>query len=463
MNLHRNKKHWLFTKLSMFHDRKAIIYKDKNIGYSELLESCNQWIDTFSKHSIKSGEAIGVCGDFNPNMSTLFLALILNKNIIVPVTSFTPLTQNKFYDLAQINHVIEIKSDGQNITTLKRKAIPAQYETLKAKNQSGLVLFSSGTTGENKAVVLNIEALISKFRYQTNKRTRLAFLSIDHLGGFDTMLGALATGEILIIPENRTPKTICQLIQRHKVELLPTTPTFLNLLLTSNCYQQYNLDCLQCITYSSEPMGEITLNKLKRCFPHAIFKQAYGLSELGVIPTKSLQENSLWFKIRNDIPYKIIENTLYLKAKSCMLGYLNATNNIDKEGWFNTGDKVKSKVVDDEIYIRILGRQSEIINVGGEKVYPAEVEDIVQQLPFILDAYVYGKKNPVTGEIVAIKINVLPSYLHDKSLEMKIRKFCKDKLEPYKIPQFIEIEEEPLYSKRFKKKRRACQIKKSQL
>jgi acyl-CoA synthetase (AMP-forming)/AMP-acid ligase II len=116
----------------------------------------------------------------------------------------------------------------------------------------------------------------------------------------------------------------------------------------------------------------------------------------------------------------------------------------------NTQDVVE---VDGE-YIRILGRRTEIINVGGQKVYPAEVESILLQLDNVRDATVYSEKNPLTGNIVATRINLFePEDL--SPLKKRLRTFCKDKLAAYKIPVKIEITSHEQFSARFKKMRRA--------
>ena len=97
--------------------------------------------------------------------------------------------------------------------------------------------------------------------------------------------------------------------------------------------------------------------------------QTYGLSELGILRSKSKGPDSLWVKVGGEgFETRVIEGLLEVKAKSAMLGYLNAPSPFTEDGWFKTGDSVLT----DGEFIKILGRESEIINVGGEKVYPME-------------------------------------------------------------------------------------------
>jgi acyl-coenzyme A synthetase/AMP-(fatty) acid ligase len=267
----------------------------------------------------------------------------------------------------------------------------------------------------------------------------------------NTLFYTLANGGTVVSVQNRAPEVVCQAIECHKVELLPTSPTFLNLLLLSDAARHYDLSSLKRITYGTEPMPASTLSRLHEMFPQIELQQTYGLSELGILRSKSKDSNSLWVKVGGeDFETKVVEGLLWIRAKSAMLGYLNAPSPFDAEGWMNTEDMVE---VDGE-YLHFLGRQSELINVGGQKVYPAEVESILMQMENIRDVTVYGEKNPITGNIVAARVNLdAPEDLND--LKKRMRAYCKDKISPYKIPVKVAITGHDQFSARFKKVRRA--------
>ena len=181
------------------------------------------------------------------------------------------------------------------------------------------------------------------------------------------MFHILSNGGVLISVRNRTPQNVCKLISKHKIELLPVSPTFLNLLIVNRAYENYNLSSLKIISYGTEPMPKTTLQKLNQIFPKVKLLQTYGLIELGVLNSKSESKDSLWVKVGGEgYNTRVVDGILQIKAESAMLGYLNAESPFTDDGWFVTGDQVLQK--DD--YIKILGRKSEIINVGGEKVYP---------------------------------------------------------------------------------------------
>jgi len=243
---------------------------------------------------------------------------------------------------------------------------------------------------------------------------------------------------------------VCAAIEKHKAQLLPTSPTFIHLLLLSEAYKRYDLSTLELVTYGTEVMPESTLKRFHLLFPNVCLLQTYGLSEVGILRSQSKSSDSLWVKVGGEgFETRVVDGLLEIKAKSAMLGYLNAASPFTEDGWFNTGDAVE---VDGE-YLRILGRKSEMINVGGEKVYPAEVESVIQLMDGVLDVTISSEPNPITGHIVKARVKVSTGEsLNDFRKRMRI--FCKDKLPRFTIPQKVVLVDRETYGNRFKKMRR---------
>jgi acyl-CoA synthetase (AMP-forming)/AMP-acid ligase II len=131
-----------------------------------------------------------------------------------------------------------------------------------------------------------------------------------------------------------------------------------------------------------------------------------------------------------------------------MLGYLNAPSPFDADGWYRTGDLVEV----DGPYLRILGRSSEVINVGGEKVHPVEVEGVLLEVENVREATVWGARNAVTGQVVAARVSL--ERAEDRAaLERRIHAFCRKRLAAYKVPVCVEIVDGGQAGPRFKKLR----------
>jgi len=250
--------------------------------------------------------------------------------------------------------------------------------------------------------------------------------------------------------QERSPDAVCDAIERYRVQLLPTSPTFINLLLLSDAYKRHDLGSLEMVTYGTEAMPETTLARFHTLFPEIQLLQTYGLSELGILRSKSKSSDSLWVKIGGEgFQTRIVDGLLQIKAQSAMLGYLNAPSPFTPDGWFATGDVVE---VDGE-YLKILGRQSEIINVGGEKVYPAEVESTLQLMDGVEDAVVSAERNAITGQIVHARVR-LKTAETAAEFGKRMRLFCRGRLPTFKVPQKVVVVGEALHGERFKKMRR---------
>lgn len=443
---------WLLERMQQWKNEPAIVWNDQAFSYADLLARVANWQNILDQSDVSAGQVVTLEGDYSPNAVSLLLALIDRNTIVVPLTKSVEAHREEFLDIAEVQVVASIDTtDGWDITQRNISVSNPLTRQLLDNGNPGLVLFSSGSTGKSKAALHNFTPLLEKFKLPRNRQCTLTFLLLDHIGGINTLFYTLANGGTVVSVPNRDPEVVCRAIERHKVELLPTSPTFLNLLLISEAYRHHNLSSLQLITYGTEVMPATTLARIHEIFPHVRLLQTYGLSELGILRSKSRDSNSLWVKVGGEgFETKIVDGILHVRAQSAMLGYLNAPSPFDEEGWMNTQDMVE---VDGE-YIRILGRKTEIINVGGQKVYPAEVESVLLQMENIRDATVYGEKNPITGQIVAARINTFePEELND--LKKRMRAFCKDRLATYKIPVKIEITSQEQHSARFKKMRRA--------
>jgi acyl-CoA synthetase (AMP-forming)/AMP-acid ligase II len=147
--------------------------------------------------------------------------------------------------------------------------------------------------------------------------------------------------------------------------------------------------------------------------------------------------------------WKIKNEMLWIRSQFQMRGYLNADADIDEEGFFNTQDEV---LIDGD-YLQILGRMSDIINVGGEKVYPTEIENFIEKLDNVQDVVAYGEPNPLLGQVIAVDI-VLKIDEELDVLRKRIRDACRKNLGKSKVPSKIQKVDELALSNRQKKKRK---------
>jgi long-chain acyl-CoA synthetase len=428
----------------------AILSSNFSVNCGALLLLTDKYTSWLQAQNIAPGAVVSFDGDYSPDALALFLALAKNRNIMVPLSKDSQHNFTEFREIASTQYDISLTENQAVLTQTGRPASNEIYAHLRDKEAPGLVLFSSGSTGKSKAIVQDLNKLMSKFMTPRKALKMLIFLQLDHIGGVNSMLYSLANGGAVIVADDRTPDAVCQAIQTYQGEVLPTSPTFLNLLLLSKAYEHYDLSSLTLITYGTEPMQTSTLERLHTIFPNSTLQQTYGLSEVGILRSKSKSSGSLWMKVGGkEFTTKIVNDTLWVKSDSAMLGYLNAPSPFDDEGFLDTGDLVEQ----DGDWIRILGRKSEIINVGGLKVFPAEVESLLLNIENVADVVVFGGAHPITGNIVCAKFKLTDPESR-REFKAKMLTYCKGKLQSYKIPSKVEITQENTYNERFKRMRR---------
>jgi acyl-coenzyme A synthetase/AMP-(fatty) acid ligase len=396
------------------------------------------------------GRIVSLEAEYGLPAVAAFLALTDRSAVIVPLSRAAQAHHDSFLETAQVEVRVAFGDDGEPvITETGRQAAHDIYDTLRTRGTPGLVLFSSGSTGAPKAAVHDLERLLRKFKVRKRAYRTIVFLQLDHIGGVNTLFYTLSNGGAIIVPPDRSPDGVCRAITMHRADLLPTSPTFLNLLLISGATGRHDLSSLRLITYGTEPMPASTLAGVAATFSSARLQQTYGLTEIGILRSESRSPDSLWVRVGGEgYETKVVDGRLWVRAESAMLGYLNAPSPFSEDGFLDTGDLVE---VDGD-WLRILGRRSELINVGGSKVHPAEVESVLLSLEGVEDAAVSGEAHAITGQIVTATVRLA----NDESLaafKLRMRVWCKDRLEPYKIPAKVRLAEGVLYSERFKRRR----------
>ena len=321
---------------------------------------------------IRQGDVVSLIGDFDAESIATLLNLLARGAVVVPLTNETSGQHDYFIHESHSQYVFQ-KNNLVNVVSDSQEAHPL-LDSLRSKGHPGLILFTTGTTGRPKAILHDFIPFIARYKTPRPPLKAISFLLFDHIGGINTLLHMLFNlGKIVSIKE-RTVESVAKTIKDYSVELLPTTPTFLRMLSLYPGIGEKLGNSIKIISYGTERMDQPTLNRLADQFPNVDFRQTYGMSELGILRIKSKARDSLYMSVSGEgVETKIVDNILHIRAENRMLGYLNAPSPFDEEGWYCTKDIVAS---DEDGFLTITGRDSDVINIGGLKFMPSGRERV---------------------------------------------------------------------------------------
>ena len=373
----------------------SVIDCSGEFSFNDLLSKISKFESHEFLNNVKKHDRVIIYSDYSFDSIALLICLSKHPVNIIPIVKTTEKEFIEKVKEVSPNFILSFDKFGDLIVDKfgESKNLLDYFNQVTIKNDTGIILFSSGTTGKPKVMIQNLSNLIREIKIPRKQKTLtfILLLMFDHIGGLNTLLNCLISGTPFVIPRDRSPETILELIHKHKVNVLPTTPTFLNLMLMSDGLEKSKISSLKLITYGTERMSQVLLTKLNLLLPKIKFLQTFGTSETGILKTISKSSSSLFFKITDDEKeFKVVNGELFLKSKTSVEGYLNHDNeNFKSNGWYATGDLVE---LDEDNYMKIIGRKNKIINVGGLKVLPKEIEDVVNAIDEVDDSYVFGEK-----------------------------------------------------------------------
>jgi acyl-coenzyme A synthetase/AMP-(fatty) acid ligase len=280
----------------------------------------------------------------------------------------------------------------------------------KINNKEDILFKTSGTTGEPKYVKHTFESLTKNIKISDKLSNVVWGLTYDYkkIAGSQVILQSYLNNGKLVNLYGKTKEEITNLITKHNITHISATPTFYRLFLGSEVFNQ-----VKQITLGGEVVSKSLIDKLRNSFPTANITNIYALTEFGTL----FSSNDYYFEIseKNSILVKIENNRIF----------------VNQDGWKDTGDVVE--MIDDTKF-EIIGREFNMINVGGVKINPIKVENVINSFDYIKNSVVYSKNNSVMGNVVMCDVVLNQSV--DKG---KIKQDLKQHLTSYEMPLKINI------------------------
>ncbi len=326
----------------------------------------------------------------------------------------------------------------------------------------GILLTTSGTTGKPKVAVHELDKLLGRVRSDQSGNRWLLSYHPASFAGLQVLLTAFCTHSELVAFAGMSASELVARVLASDVTHLSGTPTFWRSLLLAlpvvgqasslsggaservssqtsagDSHRTGRMPVpLRQITLGGEAVDQSTLDALRAAFPEARIIHIYASTEAGALfavkdalagfPARWLEEGVEGCRLR------IVDGVLQVLSPRAMRGYLGDAPKraMTDDGWLITGDVVE--VVAGRVLFR--GRVDNVLNVGGGKVMPEQVETALLEVPVVREARVYGIKNPLAGDVLAADV-VLVQSVTEAEARKAIYSALSARLEPYKVPR----------------------------
>ncbi len=486
----------LSNNANQYSEHTSMVYSGKQWTYRELETMVNQMANLLIALGIATGDRVGIqlpnspqfiiayygiltagavavpinpqfCGDdltliindsgmkaciTSVEISALYKNFI-NKNLKVIVTDIkTPFGPDQNYSVSDDHLQLE-----QLLFTQSEQKPGSKINC----NSIATLQYTGGTTGRSKGAVLthyNLVANARQFRelftnvYKDGEGRFICVIPLFHIYGLTTsMNGAVYSGSAMLLLPKFDLNDLMQLVDHYKANLFMGVPAMYGAM-TMRDTGNYDLRSIKACVSGSAPLPlaiqekfqEITGGRLVEGYglseasPVVAVNPIYGLSKNGSIgiPVPDTQVKIVDPQTGREITEPDLVGELVVKGPQVMQGYWNRpdeTAMVLKDGWLHTGDLVKR---DEDGYLYIADRLKDMIIMGGEKIYPREIEDLLYSHPAIREAAVIGVPHPLRGEVpeayVALKAGAASS-------EKELRQFCAKHLAKFKVPNKINI------------------------
>lgn len=460
-------------------NRIAINFKENSISYEQLDKKVLAFAAYLKKLGIRNGDRVVLSCPNCPEFVYSYLGTVRGGAIIVPINllltmgeiqyivndceakymivhqnilKYANITQDMLGKALGITIIIIDEKFEQHISEISTEGL----ESFSDENAVSTFLYTSGTTGKQKAVMLTHKNLLVNAEqcraglHANHEDSYLCVLPMFHAFAFTAcILMPLYSGSTITIMESFKPKEVIETLGTKEITIFMGVPSMYAVIIKAN-KEHISFPKLRIGVCGGSSLPIEIYKQVKEIYkvpiiegyglteasPAATFNPTYGIQKPGSIglPLKGI-ECKIVDEEGNELPTGEV-GELILRGENIMLGYYNdpeETARTLKGGWLHTGDMAK---MDEEGYLYIVDRKKDMVNVSGLNVYPREIEEVLYQFPKVHEAAVIGVPDKLRGEYVKAFV-VLNEDEECNSKELI--QFLSDRLASYKIPREIEF------------------------
>ncbi len=465
--------HLFISAVNKFSASEAVFEHGKRVSYAELKELVNKFSSYLSSIGIKKGDKVIILLPNSIEFVVSFFGIAQLGAISVPVSTAFKKHEILFYiehsgaslivtdgefaevlqDSASESGALIKVVKGDSPDWLKRTEAHLDIENISPEDEA-IYLYSTGSTGQPKRVSRTHKNLVALADNHTqtvgwNESDRVLFtVPISHTYGFGNFISSIKIGAAIVTLSEFNRHKVLDLLEKESVTIFPAVPVMLDALARTVLKEPLDLSALKLVISAGAPLAEHIFRGFHSKF--GVYpRQLYGSTETGVISINledSIEErfSSVGCAVKN-VEVRVLDDSgvdvepgqigeIIVKSPSMTTGYYGLpeeTAEVFKNGYYFTGDLGR---IDPEGYIYIVGRKKLFINISGNKVDPAEVENVLTSHPLLKEAVVLGVDDEKGGELVKAAL------VTEGDIEPgEIIEYCRDRLAGYKVPRIIQV------------------------
>lgn len=417
-------------------DRTALVQDERAVSYAQLFASVEQETKRLYEEGVRAGDRVAFVGDDSIDYIITSLAILSINAVLVPVSKSLSIEElENIKNILEVDHVIHENRIEKNSRKLSRSEI---YK------DAAFIRFSSGTTGTSKGVMLTHRAIIERtdaadkgLRITDNDVVIWVLSMCYHF--VVTILLFLRRGASVVLCGTELPLSLVRAMSLHKATFIYASPFHYNLMYASLDFTETMFAHVRMAVSTATALPEDIAAAFERKTGISI-SQAYGIIEVGLpfINDDPSGRIASVGRVLPDYEIRIVDTDdnktgrVLLRGPGMFDAYC-APWRLRTDEWFDTGD---IGYLDEEGYLFLVGRAKNVINFTGMKIFPYEVEEIINLYDGVDESLVYGIDHNVYGQIPAVKI-VLSDPQHFDIKDFK--RFCYVSLPAYKVPKEINI------------------------
>jgi len=488
MTLHLTVAQSLLGSVRKYPQKTAIVFEDRTFTYEQFNDRVNRVSNALMAMGLVKGDRVSVLAMNCNEIVEVIMALGKCGMVAVPVNfrfvgseiewvvnqprskaffvaaEYVEMIEELRAKLPLVKHYVAISSrpvEGMHdYETLIAESHATEPSVQVLDNDPWFIGFTSGTTGFPKGAVVShggriMPALNVIIEYGLRDTdVDLVTMPIFHSNGLTFAHIGLMLGNTVVILRQFDPEVVLSAIEKYRLSYVSMVPTMYTriLALPDGVKARYDVSSMRVLISSSAPLLTQTKEEILAFFPSAELNEFYGSTEAGIVtnlkPRDQMRKERcvgqpiFGVQVRivdpegNDVPVGEV-GELYSRGP-CLSDYdgnPDAMKRAFRDGWFTAGDLAR---FDEEGYVYIVDRRTDLILSGGENIYPAEVEEVLARLPGVAELAVIGIAHPVWGE--SVHAVIVPVGSQTITLA-DVDAFCKGRLASYKRPRSVELVE----------------------